>query len=185
MLNELLKSLSKSLIKNNIPYMIIGGQAALLYREPRFTNDIDITLGIGIEEVHKLFNLCKEIELMILVDNPDDFILQTMVLPTYDNLSNLKIDFIFSSTLYEHEAISRANIITLDGTDIYFCSLEDIIILKIFAGRPRDIEDVGVIIRKNPNYNRQFILKNLDELGKAVDIDLISRLLNIGKSEHK
>jgi hypothetical protein len=29
--------------------MIIGGQAALLYGEPRLTKDIDITLGAGLE----------------------------------------------------------------------------------------------------------------------------------------
>jgi len=29
--------------------MVIGGQAVLLYGEPRLTRDIDITLGIGVE----------------------------------------------------------------------------------------------------------------------------------------
>lgn len=31
--------------------MVIGGQAILLYGEPRLTRDIDITLGINVDEL--------------------------------------------------------------------------------------------------------------------------------------
>ena len=34
--------------------MVIGGQAVLLYGEPRLTRDIDITLGVGVRELNKL-----------------------------------------------------------------------------------------------------------------------------------
>jgi hypothetical protein len=34
--------------------MVIGGQAVLLYGEPRLTKDIDITLGEGIESLEKI-----------------------------------------------------------------------------------------------------------------------------------
>jgi len=101
-----------------------------------------------------------------------------MVLPVIDDKSNFRIDFILSFTLYEKDAISRANIIKIDGTEVSFCSLEDMIILKVFAGRPRDIDDVQSIIRKNPQFNRQLVMDNLRELGKAIDVDLISRMID-------
>ncbi|MGC9445266.1 MAG: hypothetical protein ACP5E9_10130 [Candidatus Methanospirareceae archaeon] len=34
--------------------MVIGGQAVLLYGEPRLTRDIDITLGLGVEHLATL-----------------------------------------------------------------------------------------------------------------------------------
>lgn len=34
--------------------MIIGGQAVLLYGEPRLTKDLDVTLGIGLEGFDKI-----------------------------------------------------------------------------------------------------------------------------------
>ena len=49
MFKKLLKKIANELNTNNIPYMVIGGQAVLLYGEPRLTKDIDITLGIGID----------------------------------------------------------------------------------------------------------------------------------------
>ncbi len=46
MFEELLKKIGLALDENAIPYMVIGGQAVLLYGEPRLTRDIDITLGV-------------------------------------------------------------------------------------------------------------------------------------------
>jgi len=44
---ELITKIGDALNSKSIPYMIIGGQAVLIYGEPRLTRDIDITLGIG------------------------------------------------------------------------------------------------------------------------------------------
>ncbi|NVL90146.1 MAG: hypothetical protein HWN69_04000 [Desulfobacterales bacterium] len=45
MFQKLLGRLANELSNLHIPYMVIGGQAVLLYGEPRLTKDIDITLG--------------------------------------------------------------------------------------------------------------------------------------------
>jgi hypothetical protein len=54
MFQRLLEVIGRALDKSEVPYMVIGGQAVLLYGEPRLTRDIDITLGIGIEEIKKI-----------------------------------------------------------------------------------------------------------------------------------
>lgn len=46
MIEELLVTVAQELDKEEIPYMIIGGQAVLVYGIPRLTRDIDITLGL-------------------------------------------------------------------------------------------------------------------------------------------
>ncbi len=43
--------------EHGVPYMVIGGQAVLLYGEPRLTRDIDITLGIGPQRAEEILNL--------------------------------------------------------------------------------------------------------------------------------
>ena len=47
MFERLLQRLSRELEARSITYMVIGGQAVLLYGEPRLTRDIDITLGLS------------------------------------------------------------------------------------------------------------------------------------------
>ena len=58
MFQELLKKPANELKAKEIPYMIISGQAVLLYGEPRLTKDIGDTLGLGIEGL----SIIKELE---------------------------------------------------------------------------------------------------------------------------
>ncbi len=130
----------------------------------------------------KIFESMLEWKNRVLKDeNPLKFTSQTMVLPAYDLMSKMRIYFIFSTTKYEREAIIRANIINIDSLEIAFCSLEDLIILKLFAGRAIDIEDVKSIIRKKPNYNYQLVYNTLKDLGDATDTDLLQRLIELDK----
>ena len=143
--------------------MVIGGQAVLLYGEPRLTKDIDIILGVGLEHLQVIKKIKKELRLKRISKQGDDFVEKTMVLPLYDNISGFRIDFIFSFTEYEKRAIKRAKSVLIGKKKIKFTSLEDIIIQKIFAGRPRDLEDVRNIMIKNPSFDKKYINKWLKE----------------------
>lgn len=168
MFQKLLIKLAIELAKNKIPYMVIGGQAVLVYGEPRFTKDIDITLGIGSENIAIIKTVIKKIGLRVLVDDLEAFVHKTMVCPAVDKKSGIRMDFIFSFTPYEQQAISRAKKVKMGKTDIHFASLEDLIIHKMIAKRERDIEDVKTIMLKNQGYDRQYILKWLHEFDETL-----------------
>lgn len=160
---QLLVKVSKALDKSGIPYMIIGGQAVLLYGTPRLTKDIDITLGVNGDRLSQVSTLARGLHLRIIPSNYRDFVAQTMVLPLEDSKSKFRVDFIFSFTPYETQAIKRAKRVKFGRAAVRFASLEDIIIHKIFSGRPKDIEDVKSIILKNPDYDRRYITKWLKQ----------------------
>jgi predicted nucleotidyltransferase len=165
---RLLKKIAIQLKKGAIPYMVIGGQAVLLYGEPRLTRDIDITLGIGVEELSRLKKILRTMGLKILVKNDKEFVAKTMVLPAMDRESGIRIDFTFSYSLYERQAIERANDIKLGRTSVRFASLEDLVIHKVIAGRARDLEDVRSILLKNPKYDSHYIEKWLAEFDQSL-----------------
>jgi predicted nucleotidyltransferase len=172
MFEEILSKIGASLKKHNIPYMIIGGQAVLLYGEPRLTRDIDITLGVDTGYVDELLTVVRELSLKPIPENIKLFVQQTMVLPALEKTTGIRVDFIFSFTTYEIEAIKRVRKITIMGREVCFASPEDVIIHKIFAGRPRDIEDVKSIILKNPDINTKYIrgcLKEFDKSSEKMD----------------
>ena len=50
MFEKLLSRIGLCLDNQCLPYMIIGGQAVLLYGEPRLTKDIGVTLGVNIDQ---------------------------------------------------------------------------------------------------------------------------------------
>jgi len=165
---EILARIASVLSREKLPYMIIGGQAVLLYGEPRLTKDIDITLGINIDRLEEMLEIVKQLSLSPLPEDVPSFVQETMVLPVLEKTTGIRVDFIFSFTPYEAQAIGRARRVTLAGQEVCFASPEDLIIHKMFAGRPRDVEDVKTLILKNPGIDVPYIRRWLRELDMAV-----------------
>ncbi|MEM3112481.1 MAG: nucleotidyl transferase AbiEii/AbiGii toxin family protein [Candidatus Anstonellales archaeon] len=166
MFKTLIKRIAKALQEANLPYMIIGGQAVLFYGEPRLTKDIDITLGVDTEALKEVVEVTKKLNFKILINDVDDFVKKTMVLPTEDPSTGVRVDFIFSHSLYEKQAIERAKEVKFGRIPVKMASLEDVVIHKIVAGRQRDLDDVKNLFLKNPVYDRDYIiewLKKFDE----------------------
>lgn len=169
MFQRLLKKIGPCLDKHRIPYMVIGGQAVLLYGEPRLTKDIDITLGVGLDRLGEMKAMVDLLNLKYLTKDVDAFVKETMVLPVIDKKSGIRIDFIFSYSPYERQAIERAKSIFFGSKSVQFAALEDVVIHKMIAERPRDIEDVESILLKNPDYDSHYIEKWLAEFDLALD----------------
>lgn len=168
MIEKLIKRIAKHLDEFQIPYMIIGGQAVLLYGTPRLTRDIDMTLGIDTDKYLLIEKVCKKSGLKILPENPEEFAKETKVLPVEETRLKIRVDFIFSFTPYEKQAIERTRIILMNGYSVKFASCEDVIIHKMFAGRAIDEEDVKNILIKNRNkIDIEYIRKWLSEFGRV------------------
>jgi len=167
MFEEIIAAVGRALEQRSVPYMIIGGQAVLLYGEPRLTRDIDITLGIDADRLDEVIALAREVSLSILPGDTRTFVHQTMVLPCLHEETGIRVDFIFSFTPYETQAIERANRIQIQGVGIWFASPEDVVIHKIFAGRPRDLEDVRSILIRNEDLDSAYIRSWLDEFDRS------------------
>ena len=178
MFQRLLEELSRGLAGASIPYMVIGGQAVLLYGEPRLTRDIDITLGIGVEGLGRVREVASGIGLKALKDDKG-FVERTMVLPAIDEKSGIRVDFIFSFSTYERQAIGRAKDVDLGGAKVRFASLEDVVIHKVVAGRARDLEDVRSILLKNPDYDSRYIERWLGEFERSLRENFLDRFKKI------
>lgn len=166
MFRTLLKSVANAFERVEIPYMIIGGQATLLYGEPRLTQDIDLTIAAGPDRLPDVLRTVEEEGSKVLVDDVEEFVRDTMVLPCADRYSNIRLDCIFSFSPYELDAVARAVDVNIDGTMVRYATAEDLVIHKIFAGRPRDLEDVRGILLRQENVDDAYIttcLKQFDE----------------------
>lgn len=156
----LLARLSGAFDAHRIPFMLIGGQAVLVHGEPRLTQDIDVTLGVGPSRLHDVLAVCSALGLAPLPEDVTAFVQTTFVLPATDPATGIRVDLIFSTTPYEAEAIGRAERMDVGGGTVPFATAEDLIIHKLFAGRPRDLEDAaGVVRRKGPGLDWAYLRK--------------------------
>lgn len=167
MIEELITRIAQYLDQDEIPYMIIGGQAVLLYGTPRLTRDIDITLGIDTDKLQLIQGICRKSGLKILTENPEDFARETKVLPAEEPESRIRVDFIFSFTEYEAQAIKRAKKVLMNDYPVKFASCEDVIVHKMVAARAVDVEDVkNILIKNNKTIDLEYIRRWLSEFGR-------------------
>jgi predicted nucleotidyltransferase len=185
MFRDLIENLARMLDKKGISYMLIGGQAVLLYGDPRATKDIDVTLGIGPDGLHDIIKIVKDLNWKVLVEDPQAFVAKTLVLPCLDSQTGIRIDLIFSFSEYEHQAIRRVKRVQIGDTSVMFASVEDVVVQKVIAGRPRDLEDVKIILAKNPETNIPYIRSWLKQFSESLSEPFLKKFDEINKKIHK
>lgn len=163
MFTQLLKRIATALDTARLPYMIFGGQAVLLYGEPRLTRDIDITLGVTPDGLTTLLTVIDELRLKVIATDVEAFARETWVVPALEVESGIRVDFVFSLSAFEREAIERSQIVSIDGVGVRFIALDDLLVVKTLAGRPRDLEDMLCVLRKHPEADREYVKRWLQQ----------------------
>ena len=80
------------------------------------------------------------------VDDPD-FVRRTRVLPFVHGPSGMPLDVVLAGSGLEDEFIERAVPTEIDGTSVPVIHLDDLIVAKVLAGRPKDLQDAHALWR--------------------------------------
>ncbi len=176
--SALLARVGKTLEARGMPYMVIGGHAAILYGEPRLTRDIDITVGAGPDRLGDLLKVVREAGL-VPASGAEELALRNYVLPCSDPATQIDVDIILSVSAYEQEAMGRTRAVPIGEATVRFAAPEDVLIHKIVAGRPRDIEDARAILARSQQLDREYILKWLREFEHTLSSPLVKQFLDL------
>jgi hypothetical protein len=149
MYDQVLAKIAGAFKQAKIPYLVIGGQAAILYGEPRLTKDGDFVVALATHEFKRVCDALSGIRLTFPPGRLAEFVKENMVLPAIHGESGLRLDFIFSVAPFEQAAIARANVVQVEGAPVNFAALNDMIIFKIISGRARDLEDIKGMVQRN------------------------------------
>jgi hypothetical protein len=150
--------------KNLWGFCFIGGVAVQRWGEPRFTDDVDLTLltGFGTEE--------KYIRLLLQRFSPRrkdaaGFALRNRVL-LLENARKVPLDIALGALPFEEHTVQRASPFRFPtGQSLNTCSAEDLIVHKCFANRTRDWLDVeGILARQCNKLDLALIRRELEPL---------------------
>ncbi|MFN0163755.1 MAG: hypothetical protein ACKVQQ_21185 [Burkholderiales bacterium] len=170
----LLERLAATLSQAGVRYMVIGGQAVIQYGEARLTQDIDITLGIGVDSWRRADRLLRSAGLVPRVTDYEALAEAGHILLLADKASGIRIDAALSGSPLEEAALARVTYYSIGSTSVAFTSFEDLLIQKVFAGRERDHDDVKRLLRKRSKFDVAYVEQWLRNLGPAFDRDLLS-----------
>lgn len=145
-LNLTLRDAVDFLNSEAIDYALIGGLAASLRGRPRVTADVDFVIAADVDRAMKLVAALGHSRFMPLLEDVEEVVQRSFILPLQHRATGLKVDIALGLSGFEQQAIARVQRTELDGVTVNVATAEDLLIMKLIAGRPRDDQDVGGIL---------------------------------------
>jgi len=142
---ELLTALSKVLSRWGRWY-VFGAQAVIAYGVPRLSADVDVTVDLLPNEPERFAREMEAAGFALRVDDPD-FVRRTRIMPFVHVATAMPLDVVLAGSGLEDEFLDRARTVDLSGTTVPVIDPEDLIIAKVLAGRPKDIDDAHGVWR--------------------------------------
>jgi predicted nucleotidyltransferase len=179
MVTNLLAQLARGLDRLGLPYAVMGGQAVLLYGEPRLTRDIDLTLGVSTDRLPELLTFVADAGWRVLPPHAREFVARHLVLPCEDEASGVRFDFIFGLTPFERQTIERSKVVSMAGAGVRFVTVEDLLIHKLVAGRDRDLQDARGLLGKHPEMDYAYLRHWLTQFDESLGMNTLERLAQV------
>ncbi len=159
----------------SVPFAVIGGLCALVRGEPRFTADIDLVIAAEPVATIHLIDAARHWPFQPLLEDAAEFARQAYLLPLHHTRTGITVDVSFGSTGFEKQLIGRAELESVGNVRLPVATAEDLILLKLIAGRARDVEDVnGVVLRHAGRLDWDYMLTT--GLQTALSQDIIPHL---------
>lgn len=143
---DLLGALGAALEHLGVRWYLFGAQAVLLYGGARLTADVDVTVALGDRPTAVLVTALEGADFALRVPDADDFVARTRVLPLVHRPTAMPLDVVLAGPGPEEAFLANARPTTIEGVTVPVASAEDLVVMKILAGRGKDLEDVAAIV---------------------------------------
>jgi len=128
-------------------YLVVGGLAVVVVGEPRTTADADAIVFVSPSEADALIRRAAEAGFDVRQDVERERLATTGTMRF--RKGRFQIDLITASLPFEEVAYQRASVHELFGIRLSFPSPEDLILLKVLAGRDKDMLDAAGVARRH------------------------------------
>lgn len=143
---EVLAALDSSCAATGVGWYLFGAQAALLYGSARLTADVDATVLLGEVSSEVLIAALESEGFELRIDDPA-FVATTRVVPVVHAPTGLPADIVLGGPGLEELFLSRASKRKVAGVSVPVVAPEDLIVMKILAGRDKDKDDIRAVLR--------------------------------------
>ena len=144
---DLLRDLARCLPSLSEGWYLFGAQAVIIWGSPRMTADVDVTVRLREDDPMILVKGMADAGFKVRVERVEEFVRRTRVLPFFHVPSAIPVDVVIAGPGPEEDFLERAETVDISGIPVPVISPEDLVITKILAGRPKDIEDVRSVVR--------------------------------------
>ena len=144
---EALGDLGRAFSGLGLRWYLFGAQAAIIHGAARATADLDVTVDLAERTTTQLVEAVKDRGFILRVrDDDEEFLTQTRVVPMVHEHTSLPVDVVLAGPGLEELFFERVEAVAIEGISFPVASAEDMVVMKLLAGRAHDIEDAAAII---------------------------------------
>jgi predicted nucleotidyltransferase len=149
-LPDLLKRIDTIFQNCRTSYAVIGGYAVAAWGEERATRDIDLYCTSDSQNV--IEELKKErLQFEHRIGDWDDPIAEVIRIDMGMEANPFEVEIIFGIKNAPPAIMNRVRLLDIEGIAVPVTSPEDMILLKLLGGSPRDLEDAESIVQIQGN----------------------------------
>jgi len=141
---ELLTAFGRAMQERGFRWYVFGGQAVLAYGRPRMTMDVDITVNVAAPA--ELLAALEPHGIEPRFPLSDDLLTRLRLLPMMHLPTQIPIDLVMAGGGLEEDLLARVCLVDVGGVEVPMISVEDLIALKVLAGRRKDLDDVRGVL---------------------------------------
>ena len=170
-----------------VPVLIIGGVAVSLLSRPRTTLDVDASVWLPDAKRWSSF-LSSAIQHAIepRIHDALEFAQSSRVLLLVHRPSGVPIDVSLAALPFEENAIRSAVETTIGDMRVPLPTVEDLIIMKAIAQRPKDALDIAALVEANPQIDVARVTAVVREFAEALELpSLLDELVRLLPSQKK
>ena len=142
----------------------------------RLTQDVDALVNLPEAEWAKAISAAAGCGIVPRTENALEFAKRSRVLLLRHEPSAIDIDVILAGLSFEQEAISRHRSTAIGDFNIPLPRVEDLLVMKAIAQRPKDVQDLEALLVTHPETDLPAVRHWLNEFAKATsDSELLER----------
>ncbi len=158
--------------------VIIGGIAASLLGQPRFTADLDAVILLSTDDLPKLIEIAAREGMVERIVDAEAFARKNRVLLLRHEKSGTKIDISLGILPFEAEMVARGQEVSVGNLQLRLPTPEDLIIMKAVAHRPKDLADIQAIAASHLNLDKGRIQFWVEQFGEALDLPELWKMIS-------
>jgi len=182
LLQESLTDVCGLLSQRHIRFALVGGIAASLRGRLRATEDVDLVLLTDVEGALELANSLGATPFQPLFPEFEKVVRSAYILALEHQPTGVPIDLAIGASGFEQQIVNRAQFVTIANTKVHVATAEDLILMKILAGRPQDDQDIaGMIAVQGSSIDWAYCESVAYQLAEVMEMDLVVMIQRLQK----
>lgn len=166
-LEAALRDLASHLESLNQRFAVVGGLAASVHGEARFTRDIDVAIAVDDDQQAEELIFALKSRGYTVVATVEQEAVGRMATARLKSPSGIVCDLVFSTCGFEGEVVATCQAIEVfEGLTLPTARAESLLAMKVLSAaenRPRDLEDIRAILRESPDIDESTLLDLLEK----------------------